>query len=97
MRMIDFVFPFGRAAWAHFAVRPYRKIKAWWWKRKHPIEYLILKTFVEAYEARVAERGWLLDDPARGGRVDGYFKYRLYGDLALQEAARSKITMITDV
>ncbi len=97
MLWIDWVFPFWRATWELFVLVPYRRIKSWWWKRNHPIEYQILKAGVEAFEARVAERGWMLVDPARGGRVDGYYKYRLYADLVIQEAARTKITMITDV
>ena len=94
MRLVDFVFPFGRAAWAYLVVRPYRVIKSWWWKRNHPLEYKILKAFVKAYEAHIEEQGGLFPDLATDWDLRN--KARLYGSMAMTEPPRSKV-WITDV
>ena len=92
MRLVDFVFPFGRAAWAHFVVRPYRAIKAWWWIRNHPIEYQILKEFVEAYEAKIEKQGGLFPDLAMDW--DLRTKAQLYGSMAMTEPPFTKVRII---
>lgn len=92
MRVSDFVFPFWRATWHLWFVVPYHRIRGWWWKRQHPIEYEILETFVKAYEAEVAERGFFL--LSAKVELDRYRRYQLYGELALTKAPLSKVWII---
>lgn len=58
-----------------------QRLRAWWWKRNHPVEYQILKTFVERFEAEVAERGYLFD--LHPGNYEQRMRVQMYGDLAM--------------
>ncbi len=88
----DFLFPFWRATWHLWLGVPYHRIKGWWWKRNHPIEYLILKA---AIETRMKETGGKLF-PDLETDFDRRPEARLYGEMALTLAPRSKF-QITDV
>ncbi len=94
MGWVDWAFPFWRATWELFVLVPYHRLKAWWWKRNHPLEYKILKAFVKAYEAHIEEQGGLFPDLATDWDLRN--KARLYGSMAMTEPPRRGV-WITDV
>jgi len=92
MHPADFLFPFWRATWEHFVMRPYHRIRGWWWKRQHPLEYLIL-------EAAIAHRmqqtkGKLFPDLVTDS--ERRMVALIYGEMGLRTRNPDKRWLITD-
>ena len=94
MGWVDWAFPFWRATWELWVLVPYHRIKSWWWKRNHPVEYQILKEFVEAYETKIEEQGGLF--PNLVTQFDSWMTVQVYGAIGLRNRDPDK-RWITDV